>query len=285
MRNSLKSSRRVFALGTLALALALSSIAWAQTAEPSSQGAPPAQRPAAGAGGNVLINKLNNGPGGPAPKRDLNGFWTGPISAQDGETPSLTPAAQRLFRANKPERKTNVKETNDNFVKTCDPMGFPYNAMYQTRGVGFSTLPDRLMIFYQAQRVWREVWTDGRSLPKNVGGTEKGAPDPRYYGYSVGRWEDDNTLVIETTGIDDKTWLDPRGYPHSVDAHVTERYTRPDHNDLQLSVTVDDPKMYTKAFLLGTNKFRWIPDQELDEQLCVPSDIMEYMKLVGDLSN
>jgi len=280
MRNRLNHSRITFALGSLALALAVSSVARAQT--DASPAAPPAR---GGTGGNVLMNKLNNGPGGPAPKRDLNGFWTGPISAQDGEAPSLTPAAQKLFSANKPERKTNVKETNDNFVKTCDPMGFPYNAMYQTRGIGFSTLPDRLMIFYQAQRVWREVWTDGRPLPKNVGGTGKGAPDPRYYGYSVGHWEDDSTLVIETTGIDDKTWLDPRGYPHSVEAHVTERYTRPDHNDLQLTVTVDDPKMYTKPFLLGTNKFRWIPDQELDEQLCVPSDIMEYMNLVGNSSN
>jgi hypothetical protein len=66
---------------------------------------------------------------------------------------------------------------------------------------------------------------------------------------------------------------------------VEERYTRPDHNDLQLTITVDDPKMYTKPFTLGTASFKWIPNQELDEQLCVPSDIIEYMKLIGNLSN
>jgi hypothetical protein len=276
MRNPLTWTRAIigFALAALASALTFSPVAMAQTAQ--AQG---------GNGGNVLYNKLNNGPGGPAPAHDLSGFWTGPIQAQPGDAPSMTPLGKQIFSANKPERQFNVKSTNDNFVKTCDPMGFPYNAVYEIRGLGFAAMPDRVMLFYQMQRVWREVWTDGRALPKNVGGAEKGATDPRYYGYSVGHWEGDNTFVIETTGLDDKTWLDPRGYPHSVDAHVEERYTRPDHNDLQSTVTVDDPKMYTKPFVLGTSKYRWIPDQELDEQLCVPSDILEYMKLVGDLSN
>ena len=164
-------------------------------------------------------------------------------------------------------------------------MGFPYNAVYEIRGIAFGTMPDRILVLSQMQRVWREVWMDGRELPKNVGGAEKGSPDPRYYGYSVGHWEGDNTLVIDTTGLDEKTWLDLRGYPHSVDAHVQERYTRPDHNDLQLTIMVDDPKMCTKPFTLGTASFKWIPNQELDEQLCVPSDIIEYMKLIGNLSN
>jgi len=236
-------------------------------------------------GGNVLFNKLNNGPGGPAPRHDLSGSWTGPVQAQMGEVPPMTPLGKQLFSANKPERQFNVKGTNDNFVRTCDPMGFPYNAVYEIRGIAFGTMPDRILVLSQMQRVWREVWMDGRELPKNVGGAEKGSPDPRYYGYSVGHWEGDNTLVIDTTGLDEKTWLDLRGYPHSVDAHVQERYTRPDHNDLQLTIMVDDPKMYTKPFSLGTASFKWIPNQELDEQLCVPSDIIEYMKLIGNLSN
>jgi hypothetical protein len=236
-------------------------------------------------GGNVLFNKLNNGPGGPAPRHDLSGSWAGPVQAQLGDVPAMTPLGKQLFSANRPERQFDVKQTNDNFVKTCDPMGFPYNVVYEIRGIAFGTMPDRILVLSQMQRVWREVWMDGRELPKNVGGTEKGSPDPRYYGYSVGHWEGDNTLVIETTGLDEKTWLDLRGYPHSVGAHVEERYTRPDHNDLQLTITVDDPKMYTKAFVLGKANFKWIPNQELDEQLCVPSDIVEYMKLIGNPSN
>jgi hypothetical protein len=72
------------------------------------------------------------------------------------------------------------------------------------------------------------------------------------------------------------------GYPHSIDAHVQERFTRKDHNDLELTLTVDDPKFYAKPFSLGTEYFRWVPDQVLDERLCIPSNVIEYLKAVGD---
>ena len=231
---------------------------------------------------NTEYDKLNQGPGGPAPKRDFTGTWAGPIAAQQTEEPSLTPEGQKLFSMNKPEAKFHVADTNDNFVRTCDPLGFPRNMIFETRGVSFANMPDRVIILSQYQRAWREVWTDGRQLPSNVGGTGKDAPDPRYYGYSVGKWVDDFTFVIDTTGLDDKTWLNGAGYPHSIQAHVQERYTRVDHNDLQLTVTVDDPKLYTKPFVLGKVGFKWLPDQLLSEQLCVPSEMIQYLTLIGD---
>ncbi len=230
---------------------------------------------------NNMYNKLKEGgPGGPAPKRDLTGSWAGPVAAQKGDDPSLTPEGQRLFSMNKPEAQFHVAGTNDPFVRTCDPMGFPRNVIFELRGLSFATMPDRVIILSQYQRAWREVWTDGRELPKNVGGTAKDAPDPRYYGYSVGHWEGDNTFVVDTTGLDEKTWLNGAGYPHSIEAHVQERYTRSDHNDLQVSVTVDDPKLYTKPFVLGTASFRWLPNQELEEQLCIPSEMQQYLNLI-----
>jgi len=67
-----------------------------------------------------------------------------------------------------------------------------------------------------------------------------------------------------------------------VDAHVQERFTRMDHNDLKLTVTMDDPKIYTKPFFIGTAYFRWVPNQEIDEKLCVPSEVLEYLKSMGD---
>jgi hypothetical protein len=146
----------------------------------------------------------------------------------------------------------------------------------------FPTMPDRIIVLNQYERAWREISMNGRELPKNVGGTGKDAPDPRYYGYSVGHWEGHNTLVVETTGLDEKTWLTRMGYPHSVDAHVQERYTRPDHNDLQLTITVDDPKICTKPFVLGTVNSKWVSDQQLAEQLCIPSDMLRYLNLIGD---
>jgi hypothetical protein len=241
-------------------------------------------RAQAGAGlNNNLYNKLKeSGPGGPAPKRDLSGSWAGPIAADKGDDPSFTPEGQKLFSMNKPEAKYHVAGTNDPFVRNCDPLGFPRNIIFEIRGLSFGTMPDRVIILNQYQRAWREIWMDGRELPKNVGGTGKDAPDPRYYGYSVGHWENDNTFVVDTTGLDDKTWLSGAGYPHTMEAHVQERYTRPDHNDLQVTVTVEDPKLYTRPFVLGRAGFRWLPSQELEEQLCIPSEMLQYLQLIGE---
>jgi hypothetical protein len=242
---------------------------------------------------NVFADKLPVGPGGPAPRHDLNGTWVGPIGAKGllpGDTPDLTPLGKQLLSQNKPEAKFNVANTNDPFVRTCDPLGFPRNMLFEMRGVPigellgmtFVSLPDRVFLLSQFQSVWREIWTDGRALPKNVGSPGKDAADARYYGYSVGRWEADNIFVVDTTGIDDSTWLSRVGYPHTVDAMIHERYTRPDHNDLGLAITVEDPKLYTKPFTLATVQYKWLPSQSLGEQLCIPSRVIEYLSIIGD---
>jgi hypothetical protein len=229
---------------------------------------------------NTVFDKLNIGPGGPAPKRELTGVWAGPIAARAGEAPSLTLFGKQLQSLNKPEAQYKVSGTNDPYVRTCDPLGFPRNLIFETRGIAFSAMADRIIVMSQYQRVWREIWTDGRELPKNAG--QRGGPDSRYYGYSVGHWEDDNTLVVDTVGLDPSTWLSNEGFPHTSDARIQERWVRKDHNDLGVTVTVDDPKVYATPFRLGSNNFKWIPDQQFDEQLCVPSQVLDYLKYVGD---
>jgi len=186
------------------------------------------------------------------------------------------------MKENKPLVKFSPAGTNDPMVRTCDPLGVPRNAINEIRGLAFATMPGRIVILIQFQDIWREIWMDGRALPANVGAAEKGALDPRYNGYSVGHWEGDYTLVIDTTGVDERTWLNREGYPHTVNSHVQERYTRTDHNNLELTVTVDDPKVYTKPFSLGTAHFKWVPNQEIDEALCLPSEVIEYLKALGD---
>ena len=148
----------------------------------------------------------------------------------------------------------------------------------------FASLPGRVLLLSQYQRVWPQIWTDGRDLPTSLGGSQMRARDPRYYGYSVARWEADNVFVVDTVGLDENTWLNKFGYPHTAETHVQERYTRLDHNDLQLTITADDPKLYVKPFVLAINHFKWLPDQNLDEdeQLCIPSQVIEYLKVVGD---
>jgi hypothetical protein len=229
---------------------------------------------------NTVYDKLNIGPGGPAPRHDLTGAWAGPIGGRDGEEPSFTAFGKQLFSMNKPEAEYKVSGTNDPYVRTCDPLGFPRNMVFETRAIAFATMADRIILMNQYQRVWREIWMDGRELPKNAG--QRGGPDSRYYGYSVGHWEGDNTLVVDTVGLDPATWLSNAGYPHTSGAHIQERYTRVDHNDLELTITVDDPKVYTKPFVLGKNSFKWLPDQQFDEQLCIPSQVLTYLQVIGD---
>ena len=267
----------------LAAVLVFSSVAIAQTAQSRPQQATHQDSP-------WKYNPTDRavGSGGPAPKRDLSGTWAGPRSGagvpdfKGGDKPSLTPFGQQLFQENKPLAKFSPAGTNDPTVRTCDPFGVPRNAIDEIRGLAFATMPGRIVMLIQFQDIWREIWMDGRALPSNVGAAEKGAPDPRYNGYSVGHWEGDYTLVIETTGLDERTWLNREGYPHTVKTRVQERYTRLDHNNLDLTVTIDDPKVYAQPFSLGTAHFKWIPNQELDEKLCVPSEVIEYLKALGD---
>jgi len=248
--------------------LALAAVASAQ--DTSSKQAP-AQRP------QTLYQKLMaaGNTGGPAPRRDFTGSWAGPLTPSYVDVPPLTPAGEKLFNLNFPDPFS--PSSNDPWG-VCDPFGFPRSATTETRGISFAQMPGRMVIMTQYGRIWRTVWMDGRELPRNVGA--KGGPDTTWYGYSVGHWDGDYTLVVNTTGLDDKTWIDRRGYPHSVDLRVEERYTRLDHDTLDLALTIDDPKIYTKPFVLAKNRFKWIPNQEDEEQLCVPSEAIEYRKLI-----
>jgi len=230
------------------------------------------------------------GDGGPAPKRDLTGTWAGPSSGanvprskiENPRPPQLTALGQQLFARNKPIGKYSPAGTNDPHTRYCDPFGFPQNMTNEIRGITFATMPDRMLILLQYMDLWREVWTDGRALPTNVGGRGPNTLDPKYNGYSVGHWEDDYTFVVETTGLMPSTWATRGGYPHSVDAHVTERYHRDSKNDLSLTITMVDPKLYSQPFELGDIHFRWIPNQMLDEFSCIPSEVQEYLKVMGD---
>jgi hypothetical protein len=230
------------------------------------------------------IPKMPNPPG-PAPKRDLSGAWVGPGTSNKPEpVPPMTPAGQAAFKQHKGYSdatrlagKGDPGESNDPFI-TCDPLGFPRNleahAITARGGTLFGTAPDRILIAYEQQRIWREIWMDGRALPKAV--DVRGAPESRYYGFSVGHWENDNTLVIDTTGFDERPWLDEAGHPRSSMAHIQERYTRRDQYNVHVDVTVDDPKYYTKPWKWMNFDLYWMKAQEFSEIPCIPSEALEY---------
>ena len=225
------------------------------------------------------IPRMPNPPG-PAPTRDLSGVWVGPQDEKNDPVPPMTPAGAALFKLRKPygaASRSDVGASNDPFI-TCDPLGFPRNLIaHAVSGRGrfiFGSAPDRILITYEQQRVWREVWMDGRALPKAV--DVRGAPESRYYGHSVGRWEDDHTLVIDTTGVDERPWLDEEGHPRSSSARIQERYTRRDQYNLQLTVTIDDPKFYAKPWTFMRGNFYWVLGQDFAETICIPSEGIEY---------
>jgi hypothetical protein len=218
----------------------------------------------------------------PAPKRDLSGFWLGNAVMKHEPAPPMTPSAQKFFDDAKPlqgPRAVALAKSTDPLV-VCDPLGFPRNLVYELRGIAFEHVPKRTLVLSQYQRVFREIWTDGRKLPTTVGGSGTNALDPRYYGYSIGSWVDDYTFVVHTTGFNESAWADELGHPRSMNAMVEERYHRIDHDHLEVTVTIDDPKSYTKPYVAMKAVLQWNPKQEFDEQLCVPSEAAAYLEIV-----
>ena len=139
----------------------------------------------------------------PIPRRDISGVWLGASAVPPLEpTAPMTPRGQALFDAARPmygPRAVPVAETNDP-LSTCDPLGFPRIVTHETRGMEFIQTPTKVIELLLFQRIWRDIWTDGRPLPNDVGGPGPNSPDIRRYGYSIGRWEDDSTFLVTTTG-------------------------------------------------------------------------------------
>jgi hypothetical protein len=149
--------------------------------------------------------------------------------------------------------------SRDNPEAHCLPMG---NVQFHTQGAPRKIVQtDGLMvILYEASMGVRQIFTDGRAAPDND-------PQPWWYGYSTGRWDDD-TLVVETTHIRDGEWLDIIGSPLTDAAKVTERFRRPNFGRLEIDITVDDPKAYTRPWTVRVNQ-EILLDEELIEFVCL----------------
>ncbi len=171
----------------------------------------------------------------------------------------------------------------------CEPIGFPRADFYNLRQTQILQNEYKVAILYEYAQTWRVIWTDGRELPKPVdGGVRLGKEirEPRFYGYSVGKWVDDTTLVVQTVGMmpEDRVWLDITGRPVSDALRVEEQFHRVDQDHLELTVTIDDPKMYTKPWV-AMNKFPMKlqdPHTDVMEMYCSPSEMEKYDKLIGN---
>jgi hypothetical protein len=218
---------------------------------------------------------------GPAPRRDLSGTWdagnlgiqpTGHVAAP------FTAVGQQMASANKPgngSRLVSVTDDNDPLSTMGDPTGFPRIVLYELRPFQIVQTSNQVLILYMFEKRWRVIWTDGRALPTN--------PDPRWYGYSVGRWIDDYTLVVQTVGTDDRTWVDNAGNPHSNTLRTEERYHRVDQQTMELAVTLDDPVVYTKPWTaVDKLPIRLMPNgTDLMEMIPSASEAAAYRRVIA----
>lgn len=220
-------------------------------------------------------------PGGPPPARNLTGAWDpGQAGIAGGENyftgrsmAPLTPLGKEMLSRNRPghgPESAKVSDGNDPLTTRGDPSGFPRIVNYEFRPIRIVHIPNAVMIMYSFNQTWRIIWTDGRKLPED--------PDPRWFGYSVGRWEDDFTFVVDTVGMTDRTWVDSGGYPHSEGMRVQERYRRTSENVIELTVTIDDPAVYTKPWESRTRlPLKRLPDNtDFLEQIYAASEVTEF---------
>ena len=119
--------------------------------------------------------------------------------------------------------------------------------------------PRLTMLLYEVDNLHRQIFTDGRKLPKEIN-------LPAYLGYSVGHWERD-TFVVESAGFNDKTIFDMAGHRHSESLHVTERFHRSDFGHLDVEMTFDDPDTYTKPFTIKV-PHHLLADADIFEMYC-----------------
>lgn len=198
--------------------------------------------------------------------------------------PVFTPAGQEAFDANIPSyglRITAPRLGNDP-QGNCDPWGVPRMLNGQVAGPHATweiiETDDRMLWFVPWHHELRMVWTDGRALP------DVDEVDPKWNGYSVGRWEGD-TFVVESVGFDPRTWLDHNGYPHSDLMQLEERYRLLDENTLEMTMTIVDPEYYAEPFKSDVKIWKRDIEHEKDwdEQIyCVPSEEERFNNLIRD---
>lgn len=161
---------------------------------------------------------------------------------------------------------TNSKDNPD---AHCLPLGFMQLHTHSQPRKIVQTVND-LVIMYEANAGLRNIFTDGRPLPTND-------PQPWWFGYSVGKYEGD-TLVVETVGLRDDGWLDVQGAPFTNSAKITERFRRPTYGRLEIDITVNDPKAYTKPWTVRVN-WRLGPNEELIEFVCQENNVsVQYLE-------
>jgi hypothetical protein len=224
----------------------------------------------------VGIPRLANGRpnlSAPAPrtadgKPDFSGIWEHKNSRTtahylDNIDIPWRPWSEALYKQNV------ANNQRDNPESQCLPRGVPKADAFDLHRI--VQTPGLIVILYEYNTMYRQIFTDGRKLLED--------PNPTWMGYSVGRWEGD-TLVVESNGFNGKAWLSGRGYPTSDGMRLTERMRRRDFGHMDIELTIDDPKAYTKPWKTQLHP-ELVADTELLEFYCTENE-RDLRHLVGE---
>jgi hypothetical protein len=191
-------------------------------------------------------------------KPDLSGIWRVASDeyridlAADSTGVALQPWAAALYK----ERQANKGRERPS--DRCLPRGVPGAMLRRDRPWKIVQTPGVILILYDDLLHYRQIFLDDRGFPDDLA--------PAWYGYSVARWDGD-TLVVETRGINDETWLDDGGHPHSEALRVTERFRRRTAGTMDIEITIDDAKAYARPWTAAVRVNR-LPDADLGEHVC-----------------
>jgi hypothetical protein len=191
-------------------------------------------------------------------KPDLSGVWRVKQSSyltyvtSDLKPEEVRPWAAAIYK----QRADDYRKDSDGI--TCLPPGPKAGISGLALPMKIVQTPSLVVVLYEYETIFRQIFTDGRALPDD--------PNPTWMGYSAGHWDGD-TLIVTTAGFNDRTSLDLGGHPHTEALRVTERFHRRDVGHIDLQVTLDDPKAYTRSWTLPV-ELDLIPDGELIEYVC-----------------
>jgi len=208
----------------------------------------------------------------PADPHDISGMWEffngvpgqGIYATLTKQAPAMTPWAKAKYDEAKPGYGPKAQTGGNDPILKCYPTGIP-RILFFPQPFEIVQSADRMFMFFERDHAWRQIWTDGRSHPKD--------PDASWMGDSIGKWEGD-TFVVDTIGFNDKSWLDFYGDPHSEDMHLVERYKRVDQNSLSLQLIVEDPKAYTSTWMSDTKIYKLLTGKKayMEDLPCIPDE-------------
>jgi hypothetical protein len=191
-------------------------------------------------------------------KPDLSGVWMAKNSnslfyvTQDLKPGEIRPWAEAIYK----QRADDYRKDTDGI--RCLPPGPKAGIAVGNFPMKIIQMPNLVVVLYEYQTIYRQIFTDGRAMPED--------PNPDWMGYSIGKWDGD-TLVVTTAGYNDRSTLDLAGHPHTEALRMTERYRRRDVGHIDLQVTFEDPRAYTRPWTVPV-ELDLIPDGELIEYVC-----------------